>query len=228
MPTSQKISFARSLEQFAQRKILDAIQIAGKALPARVVSMTGSIATVAFEVQSDFTLPQVTIPMFGPQYVRYPMQPGDLGIVLPADAFLGGITGLGSGVATLDIPANLAALVFLPIANTAWAAVDPDATVIYGPNGVVLRDSGSGTVFTLTPSGVIVSAADNLQLLVGANSITITSAGIVFAGPVTFEGAVSMATTLNVTVGATIAGKPFISHEHSGVQTGSGNTGGVV
>ncbi|MCV5580282.1 hypothetical protein OFO05_33300, partial [Escherichia coli] len=75
--------------------------------------------TVSFSLTNiPFTLPQVTIPLFGPEYVRYPMQPGDRGIVIPADTYIGGMSGLGGGVADLTQPMNLSALVYLPISNT--------------------------------------------------------------------------------------------------------------
>lgn len=58
-------------------KIADAMQMAGKVLPASVVSRAGNMVTVSFLLRDiPFMLPQVTLPLFGPQYIRYPMQPG--------------------------------------------------------------------------------------------------------------------------------------------------------
>lgn len=174
---AQKTPLTKTLNEFAYKKVLDQIQILGKSLPCSVVSKQGSIITVKFEVQSGFTLPLVTIPMFGPEYVRYPIQPGDQGMVIAADARLGGVSGLGGGVADLSTPANLTALVFLPISNVAWSAVDEDSVTIYGPNGVVLRDTGSNSVVTLTPAGVIITARDVFTISCGPTVMSMNAAG---------------------------------------------------
>lgn len=174
---AQKTPIPRSLNQIAENRALSAIQKLGKALPCSVLSKVGSIITVQFEIQSGFTLPSVTIPMFGPEYIRYPIQRGDLGMVIPADARLGGVSGLGGGIADLSLPANLTALVFLPISNTAWSSVDPDAVTIYGPNGVVLRNTASNTVMTLTPAGISVIADDFFTIECGGTSFTMNADG---------------------------------------------------
>lgn len=157
-----------SLDALTTRKGDDALQLKGKALPCTVVSAAGAIITVNFELNSGFTLPHVTMPLFGPEYIRYPIQPGDKGLAIPADAYLGGMSGLGGGVASLDTPANLSAMVFLPIGNTAWAAVDPQAVTVYGPDGVVLRDTASNSTFVLTPTSITA---------IGKNSVTVTAGG---------------------------------------------------
>jgi hypothetical protein len=39
------------------------------------------MVTVSFELHdTPYVFPNVTIPLFGPQYIRYPMQPGDKGL----------------------------------------------------------------------------------------------------------------------------------------------------
>jgi hypothetical protein len=153
---AQKTPLARSLNLFAENKIRDAIQLLGKALPASVVAVSGSIVTVKFEVNAaPFTLPRVTIPLFGPEYIRYPIQVGDKGMVIPADARLGGISGLGKGIASLALPANLSSLIFMPIANANWdASEDPNKIVLYGPNGAVLRSKSGSASVTVTDSEV--------------------------------------------------------------------------
>jgi len=233
----QKTPLALSLNNFAQKKIMDAVQLLGKGLPASVVSVSGSIVTVKFEIQSGFTLPQVTIPLFGPEYVRYPIQDGCKGVVVPMDARIGGVSGLGTGTADLSIPANLSALVFLPIANTAWTSVDPNAVTLYGPNGVVIRDTGSGAVITLTPSGI--------NCVVGGNSLLINSSGTTVTGPFTVNGATVLNGPLSQGVGAgggtatmlgpitvtndvVAGGKSLKTHVHSGVTSGGSNTGAPV
>jgi hypothetical protein len=174
---AQKTPFARTMNDFAQGKALDAIQLLGKALPASVVAVAGSIVTVKFEVASAFTLPQVTCPMFGPEYIRYPTQVGDKGFVVPSDAYLGGMSGLGGGVADLTLPANLSALVFFPIASSRWSATDnANAVVIYGPDGVIIRDTAAGAKITVAPTSI--------TLACGGHTIVINSTGVIIDGKV--------------------------------------------
>ena len=133
MTISQRLNFAKSMNNFAEVKIAEAMELVGKVLPATVVRQSGKMITVSFSLTNiPFTLPQVTIPLFGPQYVRYPMQPGDRGIVIPADTYIGGMSGLGGGVADLTQPTNLSALVYLPISNTEWQDVDGQVVTVYG------------------------------------------------------------------------------------------------
>jgi len=154
----QKIPLARSLNLFAERKIADFIQLTGKALPCKVTAVSGSIVTVSFQVGGPWTLPTVTVPMFGPEYIRYPTQVGDTGVVFPADASLGGITGLGGAAPVLPtLAGNLSALVFFPVASKNWSASeDPNSVVIYGPNGVILRTLNKSASLTLTATGVAI------------------------------------------------------------------------
>jgi hypothetical protein len=172
-----KTPLANSLNAFASKAVNDTNQLIGKALPCSVVSVTGSIVKVKFEINSDFTLPQVTMPLFGPIYIRYPIQPGDKGLAIPGDAYLGGMSGLGGGVADLTQRANLSTLTFLPIGNTDWSEVDPNAVTIYGPNGVVLRDTGSGSIFTLTPTSIAISTQDSFKVTCGSTVFEMTPAG---------------------------------------------------
>jgi hypothetical protein len=171
----QKTPLVSSLNQFATAKAQDAIQQLGKALPCSVVSVQGAIITVKFEVQSGFTLPQVTVPLFGPEYIRYPIQSGDKGVVFAADAYLGGMSGLGGGVADLTPRNNLTTLVFFPIGNKNWQAVDPQSVVIYGPNGVVIETKDQSISLTLTPSGIVIQGNVTIQ-----GSLAVT--GSVIAG----------------------------------------------
>lgn len=199
---AQKTPLTRSLNQFAEQKVRDAIQLLGKALPASVVEVDGSIVTIKFEVQSDFTLPNIQVPMFGPEYIRYPIQAGCKGVVFPADARLGGITGLGSGVADLSMPGNLSALVFFPVANTGWSETpDPDKLVLYGPDGVIIQ----------TPTGTI--------------KIDLSSGGIEITGDIVINGNVTLNGDLTASGDVVAEGTSLHTHTHGGVTTGGGTTG---
>jgi len=66
---------------------------------------------------------------------------------------------------------NLANLVFFPIGNKNWSAVDTQAVTIYGPNGVVLRDTNSGSVITLTPT--LISINSTVEVSITAPTVSI-------------------------------------------------------
>lgn len=239
MSFEQKSPLSESLSNFAAGKIADAMQLTGKSLPCSVVSVQGSIVTIKFELTNiPFTLPQVTIPVFGPEYIRYPIQVGDKGFCVAADTSLRGVTGLGTGVADLSQPANLGALVFYPVGNKNWPAVDGNALVMYGPNGCVIRDSGSGCVITLTPSGVTTVVGDTTIAVVG-NSVTVTSPDVVVNGNLTVHGKITGdggfdisggATTANITGNVNIIGtltnnSKLVGSTHTHPDAQGGNTG---
>lgn len=166
----QKTPIARTLEAWGLRKAQSAIDLLGAALPASVVKVVSSgIVTVKFELQNvPFTLPQITVPIEGSEYIRLPIQQGMKGWVKPSDAYLGGMSGLGGGIADLTPRPNLSNLVFSPIGNTAWSAADdPNAVVIYGPDGVIIRDAKSKNVLTWRQDGV------TFNLTAGSLTITI-------------------------------------------------------
>ncbi len=208
-----KTPLARTLPALIQSIVQQQIDRLGKALPGTVKTISGAIVGVNFEVQGDnglpLTLPVVEMPLFGPEYIRYPVQVGDKGVCFPCDVYLGQMSGLGSGSAVMRRDPNLTNLVFFPIGNKNWSSVDTQAVTIYGPNGVVLRDSNSTSTLTLNPDSytgnfggtVNFTAQTSITLTVGSHSIVISSSGI------------------------TIDGIEFLTHVHSGVTTGSGDTG---
>lgn len=208
MSSAQKIWPGSSLNEFARRKALDAIQQTGRSLPCTVVSVVGAIVEVNFEINSPFTLPRVQVPIIGSEYIRLPIQSGCKGMVIAADARLGLMTGMGSGVADLTQPANLSALAFVPLGNAKWFSVSANATVIYGPNGVVLMDAEEQTTLTLTPSGCVISGQSSVQMAVGANSVTVTAAGVAIVGILTING------------------EPYLGHMH--LASGGTGIGGPV
>lgn len=156
---AQKTWLARTLNQFGQKKAAEAIQLLGKALPCSVAAIPTAgipIVVVKFEINAaPFTLPHVTVPVFGFEYARFPIHVGCKGVVFPADFYLGGISGLGGGTADLTQPSNLSALVFFPVGNAGWTASEaPNKLVLYGPDGVILRDANSVSRVVVTADGV--------------------------------------------------------------------------
>lgn len=165
---AQKTPLSRSLNLVAESMASQAIQLLGKALPCSVLAVSGSIVTVGFELTNiPFTLPSVTVPMFGPEYIRYPTQVGDLGVVFPIDTYLGGISGLGGGVADLSMRANLSSLVFFPVGNKNWSApTDPNKIELYGPDGAILRTKDNTSALTVSETGMIakIPAGDTMVI----------------------------------------------------------------
>lgn len=203
-------------------------------MPCSVVSVAGSIVTVKFEITSPFTLPNVAVPLFGPEYIRYPIQPGCAGVVFPADARLGGVSGLGIGIADLSTPANLSALVFFPIGNAGWTpSEDPNALLLYGPDGVIIRDKSSHTKIVLTPTGVTITVPAGQAVTINGN--------LIVTGVTTLNGALQLGGALEAVAGSTYTGDlkttgnvvagvgsgdqvGLKTHTHSGVTTGGGST----
>lgn len=183
MSTGQKTPIARTLNQFAENKVRGLLELTGKSLPASVVSRAGAVVTVKFEITSDYTLQNITVPMIGSEYIRLPIQAGCLGWVMTADAYLGGVSGLGGGVADLSQRANLSMLVWSPIGNKNWTASEDDnAVVIYGPDGTVIRNTAKTAMIKVTTS-------DNSWTAPAGAPVTINGPLIV-KGPLMLQGGI--------------------------------------
>lgn len=186
----QKTPLVRTLNRFVESKATDAELGLGKSLPCSVTEVVSSgVVKVKFEVQSSplgATLPDATVPVAWPEYVRYPVQVGDKGFVVAADAYLGGVSGLGGGVASLVRQGNLAALAFQPLGNTNWARTpNADAVVIYGVQGggvALLSDIGGQAVsIVLTKDGITIKGDVTLDGNLTVNG-AVTASGNVTAG----------------------------------------------
>lgn len=170
----------QSFTQGNNKNINDYNQLLGKQLPCHVIEKIGetnSIVTVAFDINSDFTLPSVTIPVLGFEYIRNPIQIGDKGAAIAFDSRLGGVSGLGESITNLTQPCNLGSLIFVPIGNINWSNVDPNALTMYGLNGVVIRDSASGSIITLTPTNITIVSENSVIINSGGTSMSLNSDG---------------------------------------------------
>jgi hypothetical protein len=234
---------------------LERIQSTGRALPCLVQSVSGQTVTVTFDVQSDtWTLPPVTIPIATSIYDWIPVQVGDKGVTLPADASLDKISGFGTTTPILGKnPANLSALMFVPCANDAWTAPqDPQKRNIQGPNGVFLQSIGGAVTGEFDKSAGITLAFGSVTAVINSTSITLTfgsdtivmnSSGITITGTtINLDGNVVISGSLssggiggaNATFSGSITATGNVkagaidleTHVHTGVTTGSGNTGG--
>lgn len=217
MTGSTKKPIQQSLPAVLRGAINDGQQLQCQQWPCTVVDVEGAIVTVSFEVSSEFTLPQVTCPIAESRYVRLPVQEGDQGFVTAASTRLGGVTGLGSGLAPLSTPANLGGLVFVPLGNKAWTTIDPDAVVIQAPNGAkILTDDGASEVIVDADQILLERASDNSSILIEGGVVTITQGSTI----VTISGGmvtVSAPSSINLDA-------PVVNVENTLV-VGSGATG---
>ncbi|MGG2044774.1 phage baseplate protein [Burkholderia gladioli] len=221
-----------------------------KAWPVVVESVSGSIVTVRLDVTSAWTFPPIEMPLFGPEYIRYPIKKGDAGLAVPADVSLGKVSGLGASTPpTIDQPPNLSAHVFLPCGNANWAPPqDPQSVELYGPNGVIIHDTASGSTINLRPDGITIttggitaSLASGHVTLTASSAITLNAPQIALNGTLTATDTSGGTATINAPVrvnntlsttgqitapDANIAGVQFSGHKHGGVQPGGAETTG--
>jgi hypothetical protein len=190
---AQKTPFAATINRFAEKKVADAIALLGKALPASVVSVAGSIVTVKFEMNAaPFTLPQVTVPIAGPEWIRFPTQAGDKGVVFPASVEIGNISGLAEVTPDWTAPASLSALTFFPIGNKTWSVTDDsNAVVVYGPNGVVLRTRDGAAKITISSTSIIANF-NGKKFTLNSSGLTL-DCDLIVNGKFTSTGEVSLA-----------------------------------
>ena len=158
------------------------------------------------------------MPIAESRYVRLPVKVGDQGIAVAASVRIGGITGLGTGLAPLAPASNLGALVFLPVSNTAWTTLDPNAVVISASNGAIIRTDDGKAVVTIADDKITVAyqtinfVIDGSKVTINGNlqvNGTINSTGDISAGSVTMQththqvvGVQGGLSTITTTVGA--------------------------
>jgi hypothetical protein len=192
----QKVPLARTLSKFATQKALDEIAKRGTSLPGHVTAVTGSIVTVNFDV-AGVLLPKVTMPLFGPEYIRYPIQVGDKGVAFPASVSIVGVSGLGTAPTAADfqiLPGNLSTLVWYPIANKNWAVPpgsDANTLLLYGKLALLLLDSIAGNASVkLTGSNIVLTFGHSV-VTINDSSITLTSNGksvVINSSGITLDG----------------------------------------
>ena len=145
MTLQQKTPLSRGLPKLAQRMAQDELEKRGWRLPGHVVAVSGPIVTVNFDVEG-LTLPQVKMAVATSKYMRAPIQINDTGYATTADAYLGGVTGLGGGTANLTKRGNLSNLVWVPLGNANWSTPDPTASVIESANGQFVVSCGNSGI----------------------------------------------------------------------------------
>jgi hypothetical protein len=222
LSAGQKTPLTWSLPALIDKQIRAYIGQLGSSLPGHVVSVSGSIVTVNFDVTPNVTLPQVSMPLASSEYVRLPIQAGDLGVCMPINAYIGATSGLGTASQTSLAQANLSNLVWVPIGSKGWTlppGADANTLAMYGLSSLLLLDSFAGhcsvkltsSAITLTfGANTVVLNASSIALANGSSSVTVTPAGVAIAGVLTING------------------MPYLAHTHSGVETGIDPSGPVV
>jgi hypothetical protein len=170
--TSQKLNYGTTDDKVARRQADGRVHNVPKRLPVSVVGIdkTNSIITLKFETDgTPYTLPNVTVPLSGPEYIRYPIkpqmmqggqtQPGDFGYVTSADSNIGNMSGLGpSTPANFTLPANLSPLIFTLMGNKNWTPHDDQTALMgYAPTGTIHRDTNKKTKHIVHPTNGITS-----------------------------------------------------------------------
>ncbi len=234
-----KLWLQDTLNRHTVNRVSQIIENTGRALPCSVISVNGAIVTVKFEVQSDWTLPQVTIPKNESPWVRSCTQVGDKGYCAPADYYLGGISGLGGGIADTTKRGNLSTLVFTPVSNSGSPPDDPNSVQLTGVAGFIIRTVnkacsiiGTLTTLTLTCSGYTI-VINSSGITLTAPTVTVNG-NLVVSGTITGQGSGgasmqgNITTTGSITAGGNVtAGSIDLeTHVHTGVTTGGSNTGG--
>jgi hypothetical protein len=223
-PTAQYI--AQAISKIANRVVSQL----GLSLPGQVVSVVGSVITAKFNVTSSQNIPNRKMPMFGPEYIRYPTQPGDLGVAVSVSASLGPASGLGNGMPNLNqAQGNLANLFWMPISSANWSPTDDlNSVVIYGPNGVVLRTQDGTCKISISKTGIAIIPPAGLQVIVNGNlqidgNLQLTGliqgvGAVPYAGNIHTTGTVTGDTDV---IAGTTSGR---HHRHGGVTSGSADT----
>jgi hypothetical protein len=217
--TQQRFPAIQGLNRLTDNRLSGFHQALQKSHPASVdeVDPTGTIVTVKFETVSQWTLPKIKMPVYGPEFCRWPLKKGTKGLVLSADYYMGEMSGLGKGKASYAPPGNLSTGVFFPCGNVNFTPTDdPEKTLIYGPNGVILRDENSQIIFNLdTKTGLTVTWKGQVLMRVDDSGFHLNFQGM----------------GLDITSAGTLIDNithVFPAHTHQNVQPGSGTSGPVV
>jgi len=119
-----------------------------------------------------------------------PTQVGDLGLTMPSDVYLGGVSGLGGGVADMRRRGNLSTLMFVPVSNSGSPPDDQNAAQTTGPNGWISRTVDK----TVSIIGNLLSLTlkfQNFTIVLNSSGITITATTTTIEGDLIVSGNIS-------------------------------------
>lgn len=220
---TKKLSFAQNLSSAVQNVVDQTMSMYGNQLPCTVVETDGRFVTVNFEVvNTTLPLPQITIPIAGWQWMRYPVQVGDAGVTVSIDVNVAFIAHVVNGKTTMVPSGNFGpTLLFLPVMQKdMFTAPDPNALIGYGPNGVQLfdydptkqPDENINSLLKVTPTSVNIILKSGIAINISGDTISIEASNVNIMGDVTISGILKA------------GGIEFNTHYHSDPQ--GGNTGG--
>lgn len=217
MSNAQKTPFIGEISGMVQNINRTRAELKGRELPCHVVAVTGQIVTVQFDMLPEgVNFHQVTIPIATFPYIRYPIQIGDRGVTVAVDVSLRGVSGLGTGMATLSYSASLTPLFFVPISNTNWSEEDANKIVLYGPDGAILKTEDGASSVTIEP-GKITEKADEIHL----EAANIFLKGIIHLNGTIVQDASEMSDTTATLIGpvkvnndVVAGGISLINHPH--------------
>jgi hypothetical protein len=143
-----------SLKRIANSRSNSFQQAMAKGIPCHVTKVNKDIVTVAFEPSNGiWSMPTMEMPQAFSPYSREPTQVGDKGSAVPADYYLGGVSGLGGGQTTFAPKGNVTPLVFQPLSKTSNETRDYNQLSLFGgPNGVKIRQKATPQQQTSTPT----------------------------------------------------------------------------
>lgn len=157
-------------------------------------------------------------------FINFPLGPGDLGWIEASDRdislFLQSAQEASPNDGRLH---SFESGRFVPDAFDKYTyTLDANALVISSLDGSTRIVMAPGKI-TLIAADIeeqcatrTINASESVTINTGAYNVNATGSGTEITG------------TTSLPNNTTIAGRPFLTHEHSGVQTGSGNSGGVV
>jgi len=183
---AQKRFHGRDLHEFGDKKTQDWLQRTPKSVPCTVTAVEYPFVTVQVNMNAaPFTLPKIKVPQSQSAYFREPTQVGDQGFLEIADYYLGGVSGLGGGVADLTPRGNLSTGVYRPITRASFSPmVDPNKAQVQGPEGVVIQDDGGHCVITVTPTTITIVDESGNEVVMKSGELCLVPApgGTVYLG----------------------------------------------
>jgi phage baseplate assembly protein gpV len=165
-----------------------------------------------------------SVPVFrfgaGDMVLSFQLKPGDLGWLKANDRDISLVLQSGSESAPNSLRKHsFQDAMFFPDAmrDVTIDGEDTDNAVLQTFDGTVRIALWQDKVKITTPDSTVT---------IGGGGVTIESSAIDITGPTTITGPLTVAGAINTTGGVSIDGIPFGSHKHTGVQTGSGTSGG--
>ena len=207
-----KLPYVQNLASAVDWRYASNNQQVGWELPCivKAVSADGLYVTVSFAIQPiPYQIPEITVPIFESEYVRIPIQVGTRGYTQFVTVTTENLIKAKAANSDFRNLGNLnKILIFNPISNEGWP-INPNinALWLYGPEGVTiqdLHDGESNSKISITATGVRMESGTSYIQINKDGSIVIKGSSV------------------------TIMDKDFLTHHHSGVSTGSSNTGNVV